>query len=157
MKSREGVSYTRDKEGTLKNQEGAHFPLITYKKWINIKVNQANWNCFSMHWFMPSVSLGRGPSQREERFLILVSISINVLDKRHLLKHLDCTKLRSSQVAPLVKNPAANAGGISAMGLIPGLGRSLGGGHGNPLQCSCLENPMAEELGGLQFIGSQRV
>ena len=28
------------------------------------------------------------------------------------------------------------------MGLIPGLGRSPGGGHGNPLQCSCLENPM---------------
>ena len=28
------------------------------------------------------------------------------------------------------------------MGLIPGSGRSHGGGHGNPLQCSCLENPM---------------
>ena len=28
------------------------------------------------------------------------------------------------------------------LGLIPGLGRSPGGGHGNPLQCSCLENPM---------------
>ena len=28
------------------------------------------------------------------------------------------------------------------MGSIPGLGRSLGGGHGNPLQYSCLENPM---------------
>ena len=27
------------------------------------------------------------------------------------------------------------------LGLIPGLGRSLGGGYGNPLQCSCLENP----------------
>ena len=27
------------------------------------------------------------------------------------------------------------------LGLIPGLGRSPGGGHGNPLQCSCLENP----------------
>ena len=98
---------------------------------------------------MPSVSLGRGPSKREERFLILVSISINFLDKRHLLKHLDCAKLRSSQVAPLVKNPPANAGGISAMGLIPGLGRSPGGGHGNPLQCSCLENPMDRRAGRL--------
>ena len=29
--------------------------------------------------------------------------------------------------------------------LIPGLGRSLGGGHGNPLQYSCLENPMGRE------------
>ena len=39
----------------------------------------------------------------------------------------------------VVKNLPANA---RDMGLIPGLGRSLGGGHGNPLQYSCLENPM---------------
>ena len=37
----------------------------------------------------------------------------------------------------VVKNPPANAGD---MGLIPGLGSSPGGGHGNPLQYSCLEN-----------------
>ena len=41
----------------------------------------------------------------------------------------------------MVKNPPANAGDIRDMGLIPGLGRSPGGGHGNPLQYSCLENP----------------
>ena len=41
-----------------------------------------------------------------------------------------------------VNNPSANAGDIRDMGLIPGSGRSHGGGHGNPLQCSCLENPM---------------
>ena len=40
-----------------------------------------------------------------------------------------------------VKNLAANAGDIREAGLIPGLGRPHGGGHGNPLQCSCLENP----------------
>ena len=39
----------------------------------------------------------------------------------------------------VVKNLPANAGD---MGLIPGLGRSPGGGNGNPLQYSCLENPM---------------
>ena len=44
-------------------------------------------------------------------------------------------------MAPVVKNPPANAGDIRDMGLIPGLGRPLGGGHGNPLQYSCLENP----------------
>ena len=44
------------------------------------------------------------------------------------------------------------------MGSIPGLGRSPRGGHGNPLQYSCLENPMkTEEPGGLQSMGSQRV
>ena len=37
------------------------------------------------------------------------------------------------------KESAWNAGNL---GLIPGLGRSPGGGHGNPLQYSCLENPM---------------
>ena len=39
----------------------------------------------------------------------------------------------------VVKNPPANAGG---MGLIPGSGRSYGEENGNPLQYSCLENPM---------------
>ena len=39
----------------------------------------------------------------------------------------------------MVKNLPANVGDV---GLIPGLGRCPGGGHGNPLQYSCLENPM---------------
>ena len=42
----------------------------------------------------------------------------------------------------VVKNPPPNAGDIRDAGLIPGLGRSLEGGHGNPFQYSCLENPM---------------
>ena len=42
----------------------------------------------------------------------------------------------------MVKNLPANAGDIRDLGLILGLGRSPGGGHGNPLQYSCLENPM---------------
>ena len=48
----------------------------------------------------------------------------------------------ASQVAPVVKNPPANAGDIRDSDSIPGLGRSPGGGQGNPLQSSCLENPM---------------
>ena len=42
----------------------------------------------------------------------------------------------------MVENPAANAGDIRDMGLIPGWERSPGEGHSNPLQYSCLENPM---------------
>ena len=42
----------------------------------------------------------------------------------------------------VVKNPPANAGDIRDTGSIPGLGRSPRGGHDNPLQHSCLENPM---------------
>ena len=41
-----------------------------------------------------------------------------------------------------VKNPSANAGDIIDVDSIPGSGRSSGGGHGNPLQYFCLENPM---------------
>ena len=51
------------------------------------------------------------------------------------------------------KESACSAGDTS---LIPGWGRSSGGGNGNPLQYSCLENPMdREESGGLQSMGSQ--
>ena len=53
----------------------------------------------------------------------------------------------ASQVAPVVKNTLVNAGDIRDVGLIPGLGRSLGGGHGNPLHYSCLENPMDRRAG----------
>ena len=42
----------------------------------------------------------------------------------------------------MVKNPPASARDARDLGLIPGLGRSPGDGNGNPLQYSCLENPM---------------
>ena len=45
----------------------------------------------------------------------------------------------------VVKNLPASAGALGDAGSIVGLGRSLGGGHGNPLQYSCLENPMDRE------------
>ena len=45
-----------------------------------------------------------------------------------------------SLVAQLVKNPPADSGDAGDLFLIPGLGRSPGGGNDNPLQCSCLEN-----------------
>ena len=49
----------------------------------------------------------------------------------------------------MVKNLPANAGDVRDTGSVPGSGRSPGGGNSNPLQYSCLENPM-EEPGGLQ-------
>ena len=42
----------------------------------------------------------------------------------------------------MIKNLPANAGDIRDVGSVPGLGRSPGEGHGNPLQYSCLEKPM---------------
>ena len=41
-----------------------------------------------------------------------------------------------------MKNPLAISRDVRDKGSVPGLGRSPGGGHGNPLQYSCLENPM---------------
>ena len=52
----------------------------------------------------------------------------------------------------MVKNPPDNAENIRDIGFIPGLEKSPGGGHGNPLKYSCLENPMDEESNGLQSI-----
>ena len=61
----------------------------------------------------------------------------------------------ASLVAQMVKNPPANAGDP---GSIPESGRSPGGGHGNPLRYSRLENPMDREAWGpLQSMGLQRV
>ena len=62
--------------------------------------------------------------------------------------------IKASQVALMVKKPPANTGDTGIAGSIPGSGRSPGGGHGNPLQCSC---PWTEEPGELQSIGFQRV
>ena len=61
-------------------------------------------------------------------------------------------------MALVVKNLPTSAGDVRDVGSIPGSGRSPGEGNGNPLQYSCLGNPMdTEEPGGLQSIGLQRV
>ena len=55
----------------------------------------------------------------------------------------------------VVKNLPASAEDARGVGWIPGLGRSSGGGNGNPFQYSCLENLLCpEETGGLQSMGS---
>ena len=48
---------------------------------------------------------------------------------------------KASQVSLEVKNPPANARDLREVGSVPGVGRSSGARNGNPLQCSCLENP----------------
>ena len=58
----------------------------------------------------------------------------------------------------MVKNPPAHVGDVRDSGLIPGSGRPPGGGHGNPLQYSCLENLKDRGAwGATVFIGPQRV
>ena len=54
----------------------------------------------------------------------------------------DFTFFVSFQVTLVGENPPANAAALRDAGSIPGSGRCPGGGHGNPFQYSCLENPM---------------
>ena len=62
----------------------------------------------------------------------------------------------ASQAALVVKGPPANARDVRDTRSMPGQEKSLGGGHSNPLQYSCLENPMDKgEPGGLQSVGLQ--
>ena len=68
-----------------------------------------------------------------------------IITKQHCFFCSIQTTVRTSQVAPVIKNTPANAGDIRDVGWIPGSGRSPGGGHGNPLQYACLENPMDRE------------
>ena len=67
-------------------------------------------------------------------------------------------KQGAPQVVLVVKNPPVNAGDMRDAGSIPGSGRSPGGGRGNPLQYSCLENPMDQgSWWATQSIESQKV
>ena len=59
----------------------------------------------------------------------------------HHLKY-QASVFRASHVALEVKNALSNERDIRDLDSIPGLGKSPGGGHGNPLQYSCLENAM---------------
>ena len=64
-----------------------------------------------------------------------------ILNVQFKLNYL-CITTRASLVALVVKNLPANAGDTRDTGSVPGSGRSSGEGNGNPLQYSCLENPM---------------
>ena len=64
--------------------------------------------------------------------------------------------MRASQVALVVKNPHANAGDIRDADLIPGLGRFPGGGHGRPLQYSCLKNPIDRGLASYHRVAESK-
>ena len=81
----------------------------------------SGWERQSLSW---SPTVCWAPHQTEARFLCISCV------------------LGAFQVALVLKNPLANVGHTGDTGSIPGSGRSPGGGHGNPFQCSCLESPM---------------
>ena len=82
----------------------------------------------------------------EEREVSEASLTVPELKKNtaEIKSRLEPTD-EASQVVLGVKNPPADAGDTRYLDLIPGSGRPPGGGHGHPLQYSCLENPMDRE------------
>ena len=77
------------------------------------------------------------------------------------LKELKIHSSITAEVKPdgicMVQNSPANAGELRDAGLIPGSGRYPGGGNDNPLQYTCLENPMDRGAWQATTVGSQRV
>ena len=96
-----------------------------------------------------------------EETLIMGDIGIDATSKiidclrkqvkeKHVSDPAECKNLLVENIREqMIKNLPANAGNA---GSIPGLGRSPRGGHGRPLQYSCLENPMDRRAGGPQSI-----
>ena len=76
----------------------------------------------------------------QDTILIQIQDTKPWISNKHLI-NLIWFLLWASQVVRVVKNLPANPGDIRDTGSIPGLGRFPGGGHGNPLQYFCLENP----------------
>ena len=75
-------------------------------------------------------------------FLSIFTWVISTLSHRRNIFIMSYRKQWAAQVALVIKKPPASAGDVRDVSLIPGSGRSPGGGNGNPLQYSCLENPM---------------
>ena len=86
-------------------------------------------------------------------FYFFVNQNIGEINARAVFKYRKIKATINNKMAQMVKNPPANARDTRDVSLIPGLGRSPGGGHGNLLQYSCWKIPWTEEPGGLQVHG----
>ena len=103
-----------------------------------------DFRCFELITGRNRAHLSQMSSSQEETELTFLRC-LPVLDDEHMTpRYMGVLSGSSgaSQVVLVVKNPPANAGDIRYAGSTPESGRSPGGGHGNPLQYSSLENPM---------------
>ena len=82
---------------------------------------------------------------------------VRVLFVKQGAKYLSVYHLGASHVVQWVKNPPASAGDARDLALIPGSGRSPGGGSGNPLQYYCLKIPMERRAWWATVYGSQKL
>ena len=93
-----------------------------------------------------------------QNIMQLIYVSKVLLKQRHIyLSTFYSIFHESFPGGALVENSSASVGDTGDMGLIPGSGRSPGGGNGTLLQYPCLGNPKDGEPGRLQSIGSQRM
>ena len=88
------------------------------------------------------MTTGKGEGQSRGRGVKGQTTTYVLCIKQIIYSMYKINNLQAFQMVLVVKSMSVNAEDIRNMGLIPGLGRSLRGGHGNPLQYSCLENPM---------------
>ena len=121
--------------------------LVTlYKVSISLVNNSCNFGMLHFSLLRESQALSsqwyRIGGGRSELWYLGVSVSQGkILKKKGKLTFIKSYyKVLAFQVALVVKNPPANAGDARDVGLIPGQGRSPGGGNDNPLKYSCLEN-----------------
>ena len=85
---------------------------------------------------------GIGQAHSGLLFIFEKKLSYELCGRKDIVLFIILRNLWTSQVALVVKNLPANAGDIRDTDSIPGSGRSPGEGNGNPLQYSCLENPI---------------
>ena len=110
--------------------------LNTVQPWIQKRQKQKNYG-------IPGASGEVGDKKEHELWWWCTDLgSVPFLQLVGSMTFIMCLHLRTFQVSHVVKKPHANAGDARDTGLIPGSGRSSGGGQGNALQYSCLENPV---------------
>ena len=133
------LSPPRNLEDFLDNVAGSSFKR--HCQWSsNLFELKQNWNERAIQWVSEVKELVTNKYPIHENKLLLTGLA-----KSHSHSHTHThthTHEWASQVALVVKNPPANVGDIRDPGSIPESGRSPGGGHGNPLQYTCLENPI---------------
>ena len=138
----------------MKNKE-----IIQCQDEVSVKRNRSKdiFTCDKASKFLPSCILSQGSSGQRWSTKIKLKKRWKFMENRKSMGrrgesqdggdrrgHNDrwVIRLRASQVVLVVKNPPTNAGDIRTEDLIPGSGSSHGGGHGNSLWYSYLENPM---------------
>ena len=134
------TEYSQDEYGFTWKYILMNICMNTLFLWVYLKCVHGKWRFFRLYW-CPLNSYHFLFCQHFSIFRIPLQIfQIAYQSKKNY--HNQYMLPETSQVAVVVKSPPAKAGDTRDAGSVPGSGRSLGGGRGNPLQHSCLATPM---------------